>query len=224
MSTSDASVTTSATGPVLTGRVKWFNNKSGYGFLMVIGGDKEGSEVFVHHSSINVNEQQYRYLVQGEYVEFRLKKMESGPHEYQASEVCGVKGGKLICETRYEARKSNSSSRKEKPSNSATDGSSTPARDRPLKTRGRGTSRVQSQGEQRQPRNQKQVSAPSHSNDKGGEWMLVRVKRSDIQPVSTNSSTSVPVPARGTSNPRGRGRGSVRAPRQSKPQSNESSH
>jgi cold shock CspA family protein len=35
-----------------TGRVKWFNNKAGYGFITVTDGPKSGSDVFVHHSSI----------------------------------------------------------------------------------------------------------------------------------------------------------------------------
>jgi cold shock CspA family protein len=48
-----------------TGRVKWFNNKAGYGFITVTDGPKSGSDVFVHHSSIKVVSEQYKYLVQG---------------------------------------------------------------------------------------------------------------------------------------------------------------
>ena len=92
----------------LTGRVKWFNNKTGFGFITALGdseGVKEGSDVFVHHSTIKVANEQYRYLVQGEYVEFVLSKtVDSSKHEYQASDVSGVKSGKLICETRWENR------------------------------------------------------------------------------------------------------------------------
>ena len=67
---------------------------------------KEGSDVFVHHSTIKVAQEQYRYLVQGEYVEFVLSKIAdaSNKHEFQAADVSGVKGGKLICETRWESR------------------------------------------------------------------------------------------------------------------------
>jgi CspA family cold shock protein len=88
----------------LTGRVKWFNNKSGYGFITVTDGDKLGSDVFVHHSSIKVDSEQYKYLVQGEYVDFNLSNTKNGVHEYQAGEVYGIKGGKLMCETRHESR------------------------------------------------------------------------------------------------------------------------
>lgn len=86
----------------LIGRVKWFNNKAGYGFLTVTDGVRSGSDMFVHHSSINVENQQYKYLVQGEYVEFQLNKTTSGPHEWQAVQVSGINNGKLMCETRRE--------------------------------------------------------------------------------------------------------------------------
>ena len=87
-----------------TGRVKWFNNKAGYGFITVTDGPKSGSDIFVHHSSINVNSQQYKYLVQGEYIEFTLSNVSSGDHEFQAVDVSGIKGGQLMCETRNELR------------------------------------------------------------------------------------------------------------------------
>ena len=87
-----------------TGRVKWFNNKAGYGFITVTDGPKSGSDIFVHHSSINVSTQQYKYLVQGEYIEFTLSNVSSSDHEFQAVDVSGIKGGKLMCETRNELR------------------------------------------------------------------------------------------------------------------------
>ena len=99
----------------LTGRVKWFNNKTGFGFITALtdsDGVKGGSDVFVHHSAVKVSQEQYRYLVQGEYVEFVLSKLKSSgedassKHEFQAVDVSGVKGGKLICETRWESRSS----------------------------------------------------------------------------------------------------------------------
>jgi cold shock protein len=93
----------------LTGRVKWFNNKTGFGFISVVGGNdqyKDASEVFVHHSAVTVSQEQYRYLVEGEYVEFSVVTTESGDHKFQAGDVRGVKGGKLFCETRHEHRAS----------------------------------------------------------------------------------------------------------------------
>jgi len=103
----DSVVTTSAdtsSSERYTGRVKWFNTKAGYGFITITDGSKSGSDVFVHHSSINVENEQYRYLVQGEYVEFTLSSVMKGDHEYQAGDVSGIKGGKLMCETRRDVR------------------------------------------------------------------------------------------------------------------------
>ena len=107
MSSASSSVTSA---PVrLTGRVKWFNNKTGYGFISVVGGNdqyKDASEVFVHHSAVTVSQEQYRYLVEGEYVEFTVVTTDTGDHKFQAGDVRGVKGGKLFCETRHEHRTS----------------------------------------------------------------------------------------------------------------------
>ena len=93
------------TGTRLMGRVKWFNNKAGYGFV-TINGPTETNDIFVHHASIDVEEQQYRYLVQGEYVEFEISNAQSGTHESQAVNVRGINGGKLMCETRHEFKMS----------------------------------------------------------------------------------------------------------------------
>lgn len=95
-------VTSSAHSERVIGRVKWFNNKAGYGFITVTDGSRSGSDVFIHHSAINVESQQYKYLVQGEYVNFDVVHTNSGTHEWQASNVSGVNSGKLMCETRRE--------------------------------------------------------------------------------------------------------------------------
>jgi CspA family cold shock protein len=85
----------------LTGTVKWFNNKAGFGFITVCeDGEYEGKDIFVHYSSIRVSNSQYKYLVQGEYVDFTLVKANTDTHEFQAMNVCGVKGGPIMCETR----------------------------------------------------------------------------------------------------------------------------
>ena len=85
-----------------TGRVKWFNNKAGYGFIT----SSDGEDVFVHHSAIKVSQEQYRYLVQGEYVEFTPSSVSNLKHKYQAGDVKGICDGKLMCETRNESRES----------------------------------------------------------------------------------------------------------------------
>jgi cold shock CspA family protein len=86
-----------------TGIVKWFNNKTGYGFIQNINMTKE-DDIFVHHQHLRV-ENQYKYLVQGEYVEY-VKKTLEGKHKHVASDVSGIQGGPLMCETRHKAKES----------------------------------------------------------------------------------------------------------------------
>lgn len=81
------------------GIVKWFNNKAGFGFVTTLG--DESKDVFVHHSGVSVNREQYKYLVQGEYVEFNLSKSDNNDHEWQAIDVTGIQNGALMCETRF---------------------------------------------------------------------------------------------------------------------------
>jgi len=88
----------------LLGQVKWFNNKAGYGFITVNDGDYSGKDIFIHYSAIRVTNSQYKYLVQGEYVEFSLVKSSTDGHEFQAIDISGVKGGALMCETRRNSR------------------------------------------------------------------------------------------------------------------------
>jgi cold shock CspA family protein len=98
---------TSTLSGLLVGRVKWFNNKAGYGFITVTGnGNFAEKDIFVHHVGLNVESKQYKYLVQGEYVEFNLSKSDKENHEYQAVNVSGINGGKLMCETKYLVKQS----------------------------------------------------------------------------------------------------------------------
>jgi cold shock CspA family protein len=89
-----------------TGRVKWFNNKAGYGFITATTGAQAGTDVFAHHSGLAVSSEQYRYLVQGEYVEFQMNSVEGGAHKFQAADVSGIGRGMLMCETRRTFRES----------------------------------------------------------------------------------------------------------------------
>jgi len=84
----------------LTGKVKWFNNKAGFGFITVCDGEHAGKDIFVHYSSIRGDDSLYKYLVQGEYVDFDLVKSTSDKHEYHAVNITGIKNGSIMCETR----------------------------------------------------------------------------------------------------------------------------
>lgn len=95
------------------GRVKWFNNKSGYGFITA-SINNEDKDVFVHHTSLVVDKNQYKYLVTGEYVSFIVEPVENNEkYNCQAKSVKGVCGGPLMCETRNEMSKDNSESKRE---------------------------------------------------------------------------------------------------------------
>lgn len=93
-------------GERLTGRVKWFNNKNGFGFISTLGDDSK--DIFAHYTAIRgyTTERgegfQYKYLVQGEYLEFVLTKMDEGNHEFKATDISGIQGGKLMCDTQSE--------------------------------------------------------------------------------------------------------------------------
>ena len=64
-----------------------------------------GKDIFTHYSAVKVTNSQYKYLVQGEYVQFDIEKLTSGSHEYKAVSVTGINGGELMCETRVSSRK-----------------------------------------------------------------------------------------------------------------------
>jgi CspA family cold shock protein len=54
------------------GRVKWFNDAKGYGFIEQDGGE----DVFVHFSAITM--EGFKTLVEGQPVEFEVKTGEKG--------------------------------------------------------------------------------------------------------------------------------------------------
>jgi CspA family cold shock protein len=62
-----------------TGKVKWFNESKGYGFIEPEGG---GRDVFVHFSAIQGDG--YKTLSEGQPVEFEIVQGDKGP---QASNV-----------------------------------------------------------------------------------------------------------------------------------------
>jgi len=116
-----SSTTESVTQPAGTnaserfnGRVKWFNNKAGYGFISITDGAQAGTDVFVHHSAIGVSSEQYKYLIQGEYISFTLSPTQNDTHKFQATSVLGINGGKLMCETRREFKMSRTTYNKDK--------------------------------------------------------------------------------------------------------------
>jgi CspA family cold shock protein len=172
--------TPSASASRLIGRVKWFNNKAGYGFITVTDGERSGSDIFVHHSAISVENQQYKYLVQGEYVEFSEVEATSGPHQHQASNVLGVKGGKLMCETRREfkiARSTYKTSKSGGESNEASEAEQVRVpRQKSVPRESRTLEESQTPRQPRTPRPSSEVRARGEGPREGDkkEWTLVQ--------------------------------------------------
>jgi len=57
---------------VAKGRVKWFNETRGYGFIT----NQDGEELYVHFTDIQARG--YKTLVEGEEVEYEVKANEKG--------------------------------------------------------------------------------------------------------------------------------------------------
>ena len=56
------------------GKVKWFNDQKGFGFITP---DEGGKDLFVHHSEIQADG--FRSLQEGQAVEYELIESEKGP-------------------------------------------------------------------------------------------------------------------------------------------------
>lgn len=67
---------------MLSGKVKWFNNDKGYGFIEC----NDMEDIFVHYSTIR--SEGYKSLVEGQYVEFELVRTDKG---LQAKNVVEIK-------------------------------------------------------------------------------------------------------------------------------------
>ena len=66
----------------MRGKVKWFNNEKGYGFIEY----KDNEDIFVHYSAIN--QDGYKSLSEGQSVKFNLVETSKG---YQALDVVALK-------------------------------------------------------------------------------------------------------------------------------------
>ena len=65
------------------GRVKWFNNQKGYGFIEI--GQSLNDDIFVHYSAID--QEGYKTLSEGDVVEFTLIETAKGKQAINVKEV-----------------------------------------------------------------------------------------------------------------------------------------
>ena len=56
------------------GKVKWFNDRKGFGFIVP---DNGGDDLFVHHS--NITAEGFRSLYDGQAVEYEVAEGKKGP-------------------------------------------------------------------------------------------------------------------------------------------------
>jgi CspA family cold shock protein len=66
----------------LKGKVKWFNNQKGYGFITR---DDGAGDVFVHYSSVTGSG--FKSLVEGDAVEFEVIDSDKGPKAANVSKA-----------------------------------------------------------------------------------------------------------------------------------------
>jgi CspA family cold shock protein len=64
-----------------SGKVKWFDNKRGYGFIT----QEVGKDIFVHHTCILGKG--YKTLYQGEWVTFEKVDSDKGPKALQVQRL-----------------------------------------------------------------------------------------------------------------------------------------
>ncbi len=65
----------------MEGRVKWFNDQKGYGFIEAEG----GKDVFVHHSAIEGSG--FKSLTEGDRVSFEVEKGAKGPSATKVKKI-----------------------------------------------------------------------------------------------------------------------------------------
>lgn len=75
-------VSSSSTGIRYVGKVKWFNDRKGYGFII----NELGEDIFVHHTEIRMRG--FRTLREGEKITFELVQ---GPKGLLAKNVSRIR-------------------------------------------------------------------------------------------------------------------------------------
>ena len=67
---------------VITGKVKWFNNEKGFGFIL---NEETGKDIFVHFSAIT--QEGYKSLTEGDTVSYEIKETDRGAQAVKVSKI-----------------------------------------------------------------------------------------------------------------------------------------
>ena len=78
------------------GVVKWFSHRKGFGFLTTVDRSEKKEDVFAHYSAINTEDNVYKNLYEGEYIEFTTEVDDKG--QTTAQNITGINGGNLLCQ------------------------------------------------------------------------------------------------------------------------------
>ena len=65
----------------MVGKIKWFNNSKGYGFI----GREDGPDVFIHYTGIMTDG--YRTLKEGDRVRFEIVQGSKGPQAANVTKI-----------------------------------------------------------------------------------------------------------------------------------------
>ena len=75
------------------GKVKWFNDAKGYGFIE----QESGSDIFVHYTAITMDG--FKTLAENQAVDYEVVEGSRGP---QAANVSAVEGAEVAADDGYE--------------------------------------------------------------------------------------------------------------------------
>lgn len=80
----------------IIGSVTWFDSKKGYGFVKVLTPDTDntGNDIFLHFSNISVDDNEFKVVYPGEYVEFDITSGDDG--RPCCLNLTGIYGGDLL--------------------------------------------------------------------------------------------------------------------------------
>jgi len=79
------------------GVVKWFNKKAGYGFITCLEKEYQNQDIFVHQTELQIENEYFKYLIPGEYVEFQINHLsQPSKHSISAVNITGILGNPLM--------------------------------------------------------------------------------------------------------------------------------